>query len=142
MATRTSGETANLLPLERKRASFEAEGLRKIVAGEQAEELLKYMPLFAKPPFDDQDMDIYQSYEALATKKLDRVTEAFRIVRGNPKFMFAHMKQASFRPPQLAAPVVQRGSWMQKVAMGDLFEHDGIFLHFSMMLERAHQLLA
>ncbi len=98
------------------------------------------MPLFAKPPFDDQDMDIYQSYEALATKKLDRVTEAFRIVRGNPKFMFAHMKQASSRPPQL--PVFSVEAWMQKVAMGDLFEHDGIFLHFSMMLERAHHLPA
>jgi hypothetical protein len=37
------------------------------------------------------------------------VTEAFRIVRGNPKFMFAHMKQASCRPPQLAAS--RRSAW-------------------------------
>ena len=56
----------------------------------------------------------YLSYQELFEKKIDRVTEAFKIVRTNDEFLFRHMKQ--------------------KVKMEDLFEHNGIFLHFTMAL--------
>ena len=53
-------------------------------------------------------------YAELFEKKMDRVTAAFKIVRENPAFMVQHMAQ--------------------RVQMGDMFEHNGIFLHFTMML--------
>lgn len=52
--------------------------------------------------------------QSLFEKKIARVAEAFRIIRSDDSFLFAHMKQ--------------------KVKMADMFEHNGIFLHFTMML--------
>ena len=109
-----SGGTADMLPRERARASFDVQALRKAVGGNRAETIAKFQPLFNKAPFDDQELDVYCGYAELFEKKIERVTEAFRIVRDNPKFMFAHMKQ--------------------KVKMEDMFEHNGVFLHFTMML--------
>ena len=57
---------------------------------------------------------MYTGYTELYATKIERVTEAFKIVRSNPKFMFAHMKQ--------------------RVRMDDYFDHSGVFLHFTMML--------
>jgi acyl-CoA oxidase len=48
------------------------------------------------------------------SKSIDRVAAAFKIVRDNPSFMMAHMAQ--------------------KIRMEDMFAHNGIFLHFTMML--------
>lgn len=53
----------------------------------------RYMPLFSGAPFDNQAMDEYLSYEELFEKKIERVAAAFKIVRDNPSFLFAHMKQ-------------------------------------------------
>ena len=53
----------------------------------------KFAPLFDKAPFNDQDQDHFLSYEDLFKQKMDRVTAAFKVVRQNPPFMVAHMKQ-------------------------------------------------
>ena len=110
----TCGGTGEFLPKERKRASFNVAELLKAVAGDRPANIAKYKPLFSAAPFDDQHLDDYASYAELFEKKIDRVTGAFKIIRDNPTFMFTHMKQ--------------------KVSMDDYFEHNGIFLHFSMML--------
>lgn len=52
--------------------------------------------------------------QSLFEKKIERVAEAFRIIRSDDSFLFAHMKQ--------------------KVKMADMFEHNGIFLY---VLKRA-----
>ena len=110
-----SGGTAGMLPAERARASFPVEDLRALVGGDRkAKAIAKYQPLFAGAPFDDQHLDDYASYAELFKKKIDRVTSAFRLIRENPTFLFAHMKQ--------------------RVKMEDMFEHNGVFLHFTMML--------
>jgi hypothetical protein len=100
--------TAGMLDAERKRASFDVASLLEVVARKKPEALKKFQPLFDKAPFDGEDMDDYLSYEEMFSKKMDRVTEAFKIVRTNPSFMVHHMKQ--------------------KVQMGEMFEHTGIFL--------------
>ena len=70
----------------------------------------KFAPLFDKAPFNDQDQDHFLSYEDLFKQKMDRVTAAFKVVRQNPPFM------------------------KQRVQMEAYFDHNGIFLHFSMIL--------
>eukprot|EP00041_Stephanoeca_diplocostata_P030742 m.938171 g.938171 ORF g.938171 m.938171 type:complete len:669 (-) comp23816_c0_seq4:379-2385(-) len=102
------------LQRERSNASFDVEKLMAIVAKDKPAMLHKFLPLFSGPPFDNQVMDEYLSYEDLFAKKIERVAAAFKIVRNNPNFLFAHMKQ--------------------KVKMEDVFEHNGVFLHFTMML--------
>ena len=109
----SSGGTAHILPRERAGASFDVEELTKIITKDKVEALRKYQPLFSSPLFQKQE-DEMLSYREGFKKSIDRVTEAFRIVRENPSFMIAHMKQ--------------------QVQMEDFFEHNGVFLHFTMML--------
>jgi acyl-CoA oxidase len=107
------GFTGHVMEEERRKATFDVEKLRKSITKGKDEIYAKYLPLFSSPLFD-QDHDDQLSYEEGFKKKIERVTEAFNIIRNNPSFMFAHMKQ--------------------KVQMEDYFEHNGIFLHFTMML--------
>lgn len=108
------GFTSHVLPRERAGASFDVTALREVVTKGRDKDIAKFAKLFAGPPFDDQDDDVTLSYEDGFKKKIERVAAAFEIARSNPAFMAAHMKQ--------------------KVAMEDFFEHNGIYLHFTMML--------
>ena len=107
------GFTAHVLDAERRKATFDVDQLRKSITKGKDDMYAKFLPLFDSPLFD-QDHDDQLSYEEGFKKKIERVTEAFNIIRKNPAFMFAHMKQ--------------------QVQMEDYFEHNGIFLHFTMML--------
>ncbi len=111
----TSGGTGHVLPRERAGASFDVRALRRVVTrGKGAARLREFEPLFDANPLFDRADDHTLSYAASFEKSIDRVAEAFRVVRDNPKFMVAHMRQ--------------------DVQMEDFFEHNGVFLHFTMML--------
>lgn len=103
----------NVLPLERSRASFDVAALTAVITKGKTAALQAFRPLFASPLFD-ASQDHLRSYRGGFEVSIARVAEAFRIVRNNPDFMAAHMKQT--------------------VQMEDFFEHNGVFLHFTMML--------
>lgn len=109
-----SGGTADILPAERQRASFDVEFLLGKVAGNRAERLQRFQHLFEGHPFDDQHDDDFESYEGKFRKSMTRVTAAFRAVRDNPKFFLAHSSG--------------------KMPMESMFEHNGIYVHFTMMM--------
>lgn len=84
-----------------------------------------------------QHLDEYLSYEDLFTKKIERVAGAFDIIRNDQEFLFAHMKQKVFLlsvATLFAAHTFQTTPVFSQVKMDDLFEHQGVFLHFTMML--------
>ena len=114
------GFTAHILPKERAGASFDVEKLSKVISKKSAETINKFKPLFDEPVFNNQENDVNLSYEDGFRTSIARITRAFEIVRENPDFMIAHMKQ--------------------KIQMEQFFDHNGIFVHFSMFLNylRSH----
>jgi len=104
----------DVLPYERSRASFSVEKLEKIITKSNAKVIEQFAPLFDEPVFHNQEEDILLSYEDHFKKSIERVSRSFEIIRENPEFMIAHMKQ--------------------KIQMETFFDHNGIFLHFSMFL--------
>jgi len=110
--SRDSGGTSHLLPLERKRATFDIESLKGLLSGRKLGD--KYLDLFKGPPFDSEGEDYYRSYEDLYLAKMSRFIEAVRIARTNPKFRLLHMSG--------------------KIRMGQMFETAHMGIHFSMFL--------
>lgn len=111
--SRDSGGTSLMLPLERKRASFDIETMKKILhpresAGDEFKEL------FSGPPFDSQKLDYFRSYEDLYLTKMSRFIEAVRILRKNPKLRLKHIAR--------------------KIPMASMYQTTGMGIHFSMFL--------
>jgi acyl-CoA oxidase len=102
-----------LLARERTGCSFDAAALLASVAGRRPKQNAEFKPLFANEVFDES-LDDYASYPDLAKKKIQRVAAAFDITRNNPAFHVRHMSQ--------------------RVSMGDMFELNGVFVHFTMSL--------
>ena len=106
--------STNNLTHERTRATFNIQKLEHIITKGSAATITKFQPLFNEPLYQNQDQDLLLSYAEGFKKSIDRVSRAFEIMRSNPDFMVAHMRQ--------------------KVQMESYFHHNGIFLHFSMFL--------
>jgi acyl-CoA oxidase len=104
----------SLLHTERSGATFDAKRLEQVITKSSATIVRKFAHLFDEPVFNNQDEDILVSYEEKFRRSIERVSRSFEIVRNNPDFMIAHMRQ--------------------KVQMETFFDHNGIFLHFSMFL--------
>ena len=103
-----------ILPYERSQASFNIATLEKIITKSSSDVIKQFQPLFEEELFQNQDQDLLLSYSDQFRKSIERVSRSFQIIRDNPDFMIAHMKQ--------------------KVQMETFFDHNGIFLHFSMFL--------
>ena len=104
----------DILPYERSRSSFDVSTLENIITKSNSNTIDQFAPLFDEPIFHHQEEDLLLSYEDRFKTSIARVSRSFQIVRENPEFMVAHMKQ--------------------KVQMETFFDHNGIFLHFSMFL--------
>jgi len=114
----TSGGTADILPRERAKASFDLTSLRQALWGKNADRPpanTEFKNLFAGAPFNDDDMDTFRSYEDLWRVTMKRTTEAIKIIRENPRLMAAHKVQ-------------------RRVNMQDLFSTGSLGIHFSMFL--------
>ena len=106
--------TSSVLPAERARATFDVAKLEQLITKSHGVQVTKFAPLFDEPVFENQDEDLLLSYVDGFKKSIERVSRSFQIVRENPEFMMAHMQQ--------------------KIQMETFFDHNGIFLHFSMFL--------
>lgn len=108
------GFTSAILPRERARASFDVEKLTYAINRNHSKIIEKFAPLFDEEVFNSKEDDVNLSYEEGFRKSIERVTRAFEIVRSNPDFMIAHMRQ--------------------KIQMQQFFDHNGVFVHFTMVL--------
>lgn len=91
--SREGGGTADLLPAERAKASFNVDVLRAVLSGltpEQEEQHRKWEALFDKPIFD-KTFDVHDSREEAVLKSVARSMEAHSVVRANPDLMSTHM---------------------------------------------------
>lgn len=92
----TSGGTSEALPRERAGASFDVSQLEAILYGKVGAVAARTDPWkkqFEQPPFNDDDMDMYLSYEDKWRKTMKRTSAAVDLIRNNPKLMAAHMQQ-------------------------------------------------
>lgn len=112
----TSGGTADMLPAERARATFDSAALARLMRGNRVDTIEQYSHLFNAPPFNDRDQDIFLSYEEMWSRAMDRHVEAMKIVRSNPDFRAAHQSLK-----------VSMGSMLQG-ASADLAIHFTMFL--------------
>ena len=87
------GFTSHILPAESAGASFDIEQLSSVIAKKSAETINKFKPLFNEPIFNNQENDVNLSYEEGFRTSIARISRAFEIVRENPDFMIAHMRQ-------------------------------------------------
>lgn len=114
MASRNSGGTSHVLPEERRKASFDIEGLKKVVCGSRPTVRENFKELFAGSEFDATHDD-YLSYSELCEAQLNRTAAAISVVRNNPELMIKHQAR--------------------KIAMSDLFDTGAIGIgHFDTYL--------
>jgi len=112
--SRSSGGTADVLPEERARCSFDISALRQSMTGRRTFEPTGFESLFQGPPFDSTDEDAFRGYLDLYKVKHERAATAMRLIHEEPKFKLAH----------------QSG----RVQMGRFLESCGFGIHFSMFL--------
>ena len=108
------GFTSTILPKERAGASFDIAKLTYAINRNHSKIIEKFAPLFDEELFRSKEDDVNLSYEDGFRKSIERVTRAFEIVRSNPDFMVAHMRQ--------------------KIQMQQFFDHNGVFVHFTMVM--------
>ena len=87
------GFTSTILPKERAGASFDIAKLTYAINRNHSKIIEKFAPLFDEELFRSKEDDVNLSYEDGFRKSIERVTRAFEIVRSNPDFMVAHMRQ-------------------------------------------------
>ena len=83
----------DILPYERSRSSFDVSTLENIITKSNSTTIDQFAPLFDEPIFHHQEEDLLLSYEDRFKTSIARVSRSFQIVRENPEFMVAHMKQ-------------------------------------------------
>jgi len=115
----TSGGTSGFLPAERAKCSFNVAALQTMtaVALSTGDQMGKDREIFSGPPFDNEEMKDYHSYEDKFANTLARTGAAVKKLRdpANRKFLMRHMAG--------------------KVQMGTMFATGGAAsIHFSMFL--------
>eukprot|EP01065_Artemidia_motanka_P013705 TRINITY_DN17691_c0_g2_i1.p2 TRINITY_DN17691_c0_g2~~TRINITY_DN17691_c0_g2_i1.p2 ORF type:complete len:704 (+),score=274.47 TRINITY_DN17691_c0_g2_i1:65-2113(+) len=114
-ASPTCGGTGHMLPAERAKASFDSAALVRLIRGKSKDMAEQYRKLFDRKPFTEERDDYFRSYQEVFEKRLERMTEAMKIVRSNPEFRAQHQTQ--------------------KVPMSAMFQTaHTLGLHFSMFL--------
>eukprot|EP00947_MAST-08B_sp_MAST-8B-sp1_P006079 g6079.t1 len=114
-----SGNTSELLPAERARASFDVPALMSILGTDKRlKQVTRARKLFEAHETFDQHAEMLEkvgSYSENFERSLARTVEAVKITRDNPSFMMQHMAG--------------------KVQMQDMFETNGVAsIHYSMFL--------
>jgi acyl-CoA oxidase len=112
----TDGGTGGLLDAERARCSFDVEKLTSMMGQDtrkkqrqNARAIFKAHPAFKEPTHQE-----YMSYADQYKSQLEHAAEAIQLTRDNPSFMMQHMAG--------------------KIQMKDMFETNGIGIHFFMFL--------
>jgi len=122
--SKTCGGTADILPAERARASFDVKKLSEFLNGtaENQAQKDKWYKLFDTPDFDFT-YDIYDDRKEAFKKSMQRTVKAHKIVKKTPDLLETHMNGALGKggPGFNIGPVAQSGS----SAAGN---HYGIFL--------------
>ena len=112
----TDGGTGGLLDAERARCSFDVDKLTSMMGQDtrkkqrqNARAIFKAHPAFKEPTHQE-----YMSYADQYKSQLEHAAEAIQLTRDNPSFMMQHMAG--------------------KIQMKDMFETNGIGIHFFMFL--------
>ena len=117
-APQGSGGTSHMLPVERRRATFDSAALMAIMGTDKRRsQLERARKIFSDGAFDPraEDCHDFDSYQKQYEDQIRRTAAAVALTRDNPRFMMAHAAG--------------------KVMMQDIFDTNGLAaIHFTMFL--------